>query len=258
MSALETAKFFRERHLAGNVPDYEDVLAFSYRKFLKPGMAVLDIGAHAGRHTAQFLQIVGPEGFVWAFEPIPVFFQKLRNDFRSNKNIEIIQAALSQKAGSATFKYVENYPGESGLRERVYNFENPIIKDIVVNVTTLDAFFRNEKRKVDFVKIDVEGAEIDILRSGPAFIEKNRPIISIEYGSPSYAPYGNEKATLFDLAQQYNYLLGDLFGNLVTSREEWQEVCDLAYWDYFMTPSEKADEWRALFGDTEFPADFPV
>jgi hypothetical protein len=140
---------------------------------------------------------------------------------------------------------VTNAPEESGLKQRVYNISDPILEKITVKVSTLDEECGGLPR-IDFIKIDVEGGEIDCLTGAEKVLSVQRPIISVEYGSPSYSGYGNSWNTLFDLAARANYKLGDMFGNAVETREEWKEICDKAYWDFFMIPTEKVAQWSAL------------
>jgi tRNA A58 N-methylase Trm61 len=60
---------FHKRY--GIIPDYESILECNYRRLIGPGDTVIDIGAHVGRHTSVFGEIVGPKGTVWAFELLP-------------------------------------------------------------------------------------------------------------------------------------------------------------------------------------------
>ena len=62
----------------GIIPDYEHILECNYRRLIGPANTVFDIGAHVGRHTRIFSEIVGPQGAVWAFEPLPVQFSVLK------------------------------------------------------------------------------------------------------------------------------------------------------------------------------------
>jgi len=73
---------------------------------------------------------------------------------------------------------------------------------------------------------------------------KFRPLVAVEYGYPSYSVYGNEPRTLFELAQSIGYVVGDLFGAVCQDVSEWEAVCDVAYWDWFLVPQERIDEWR--------------
>ena len=224
---------------AGTNIDYESVLEVMYRKFLNEGDTVLDIGAHSGRHLSVFLELVKGAN-IHAFEPLPVKIKELEEKFGNLKNVIIHNEALTINVGEATFKFAKNVPSESGLKERMYNVENAGVVDITVRTNTLDSYINNFE-KVDYIKIDIEGGEIDCLNGGLEFIGKFNPIISVEYGYQSYSRYGNTLTTLFEWAESMNYVIFDLFGNEVKNLEDWKVICDSIYWDYFLVPTSKIE-----------------
>ena len=237
-TAADKAAFIRANwHEVGNVPNYEDVLQGAYERFLRPGDTVIDIGAHTGRHTAHFAALVGREGHVWAFEPLPAMAGILRNRFGHMNEVTLDTKALSSAVGTAQYKFVTNAPEESGLQERIYNISNPIIETIDVEVSTVDTLFPT-LGGVSYVKIDIEGGEIDCLAGMNGFLRRNRPIVSVEYGFPGYSRYGSTKDSLFDAAMRYDYRIADLFGTLIKERAEWHQVCDVGPWDFFLVPCE--------------------
>jgi FkbM family methyltransferase len=222
---------------AGTYVDYEAILEVMYRTFLKEGDTVIDIGAHSGRHLSVFCELVNGAD-IHAFEPLPIKIEELHEKFGGFDNVIIHSEALTAYKGEATFKYAVNVPGESGLKERMYNVENPGVVDITVKTNMLDNYL-DVFKKVDYIKMDIEGGEIDCLRGGMNFIKKFRPIISVEYGYPSYSKYDNSVVTLYELAEQMEYFVFDLFGNKVEDIEEWKNICDSIYWDYFLVPYTK-------------------
>jgi FkbM family methyltransferase len=245
-AAVRTATQLEELHRTGVYPDYEAALESAYTMFLAPGMTVLDVGAHLGRHTARFGALVGPRGQVIAFEPLPQMAQSLRDELGTLSNIEIRELALGAHTGPLEFVHVENSPGESGLREReVYNIGEPVRSTILVDASTIDEQCA-ELQRLDFVKIDIEGGEIDCLRAGAATIARYRPIVSVEYGAEAYAGYGHTRETLLAHCEASDYLISDLFGNIVNSKEDWLLVCDRGSWDYFLVPRERIEEWNSL------------
>lgn len=257
-SAIETARYLKEnRHDRGHVPNYEDVLEVSYRQFLKPGMNVLDIGAHGGRHTDMFREIVGATGRIWAFEPLPHMAAHLRDRFAEAENIHIFEMALSDAVKQTVFKFVSNAPEESGLRERIYNIDDPIIEELTVSVSTGDALLSHVER-VDYIKIDVEGGEIDCLKGMSKLLTRHQPFVSVEYGFPSYSKYDNTNMTLWTLAQNLGFGVSDMFGNMVADDAEWRDVCDHAYWDYYLIPNSRRDEWISVFREAKFPEHFSL
>lgn len=243
ISAARAVALIRE---SGNPIDFELVLAANYRKLVGRGDVVIDIGAHAGQHLKQFLELVTPEGRVAGVEPLPKLYHHLTQAFGALPNLELHNFALSDQGGTAIFNVATNSLAESGLRKKVYSIPDIQIEQITVEVRTVDGTFM-DLPSVTFVKIDVEGAEIDLLRGATAFLRKYRPYLSIEYGAPSYAAYGNDKRTLFDLADANGYVCADLYGNIIDEVDEWTRLCDWAYWDFLLVPLEKRVHFESLF-----------
>jgi FkbM family methyltransferase len=225
---------------------YEDFLTLHYSKFLKEGDVVLDIGANEGEHTVNFLSLVGKDGIVMAFEPLPEMYQKLTYRFKSNSNFYCFEIALGSENKTSTFvkaKHLSGHLAESGIKERVYNDpDNMTLEEINVSVMTLDHL--NVKKKIDYIKIDTEGGEIDILNGANELINRDRPIISVEYGKPSYSVYGYEANTLWDLAKSLNYEVYDIFLNEIKTIDDWSSVCNTMYWDYILVPTEKNESFK--------------
>lgn len=217
-------------------PDYEALLETRYLPWLESGNVVADIGAHRGRHLRRFIERVGPTGRVLGFEPLPFAFQHLQAFVAPN--VEIHNVALSDKPGTAEFVFNEGAPEESGLQERIYNDPSLTrLTRIPCVIATLDQYALALDR-LDFIKIDVEGGEIGCLNGGLRTLQKHRPLISVEYGYPSYSVYKHSKRTLFDLASGQGYVLYDLYLNPLRDLEDWELACDSVYWDFFMVPQE--------------------
>lgn len=233
---------------SGSTLDYENLLAAGYKRFLKEGDVVVDVGAHVAFHFERFQQILGPTGTLVGFEPLPGLAQALKERFAGVGNVRIHQAALSREAGRQQFRHVRSSPGYSGLRERIYDFSDPNIELIDVEVLTFDSFI-DALPRINYVKIDIEGGEIDCLEGATKILARTRPLISVEYGYPSYSGYGHTKFTLYDWAARNDYQLSDLCGNLIASRDEWADICDAAFWDFFVVPREQALQWEAYFRD---------
>jgi FkbM family methyltransferase len=227
----------------GIIPSYEDILETTYRLFIQPGQTVVDIGAHTGRHTKVFADLVGRDGKVYAFEPLPYAFDILRS--RSlPRHVRLHKYAIAQQQGAVSFVFARGAPEESGLRIKQYNQPQQVVPEtITVEARSLDSFSA-EFGPVHFIKIDAEGSELECIRSGLDLIRTNRPLITVEYGYPSYSAYGNTAASLFHLAVSMGYVVGDMFGAYCSDLSTWSKVCDVAYWDWFLIPLERIDEWR--------------
>lgn len=246
-SPVAVANAFRQLHFSNIVPNYEHLLQVGYGRVVKPGATVIDVGAHEGLHLARLAELAGPKGRAIGFEPLPSYAAGLRARFAGSANVEVRQLALAAEPGTATFYHVRNGAGESGLRHRkIYNAGTPEIEELKVEVDTLDRQC-GELNRVDFIKIDVEGAEIDCLKGGTELLARHRPFIGLEYGRPTYSSYGYKARSLFDVAEASGYWISDLFGNVIFELSAWEAVCDRCYWDFFLVPREKRERWERAF-----------
>ncbi|HKU28016.1 MAG TPA: FkbM family methyltransferase [Candidatus Sulfotelmatobacter sp.] len=222
--------------------NFEDLLETHYRRWVRSGDTIIDIGAHTGRHLEPLLECVGLEGKAIAFEPLPFAFDVLRERFKGTQ-VELNNMALGKEAGMVEFTYARGTPEESGLRRRTYNA--PELADptlIEVRIDTLDRYCA-DLESIAFIKIDVEGAEIDCLKGAVKTLQRHRPVVSVEYGRPSYSVYGHTKDTLYELAVSYGYVMFDIFINRLDTIEDWRSTCDRVSWDYFMVPRERCTEF---------------
>lgn len=221
---------------AGRV-DWERTVENAYRALVGPGRNIIDIGGHRARHAAIFAGDLAAANLV-VIEPLAEQFAYLAGLFANKPGIRLINAAVGKAPGTASFVINRNAPEESGLKRRIYNNESTAnIIETTVDVITLDSL--DLDFKVDYIKIDVEGGELDILRGAHALLQRDRPLMSVEYGYPSYSAYGHQPGDLYDIAAENNYVLADMFGNIYRDRAEWLVCVDAYYWDYLMIPQEQ-------------------
>lgn len=229
---------------AGRGFDFEHMLEQHYRRFLSRGDGVIDVGAHTGRHLVNFIECVGDSGHIIAFEPLAFAYDHLRSRYR-RPNVVLKNAALSDTEGLVSFVHAQGTPEESDLLERVYNSPQEA-KPHVIEVTAekLDRYV-DEIPRLKYIKIDVEGGEMNVLAGGTRMLSVHRPIVSVEYGRPGYTVYGHTLFTLFDFAEANGYVMYDVFANRL-GRAEWPQSCDSICWDFFMVPAEKETEFARL------------
>lgn len=156
---------------------FEDEIKF-LRKYIKPGMRVIDIGANYGVYTLMFAKAVGDNGYVWAFEPTKNTADFLRCSIRENnfQNISLQQVALSNRKGEARFFVAENSEMNSLSKDTIHGASYEMV---IVN--TLDDFAeKTHWNNLDFIKLDAEGEEANILKKGKEVLEKNSPLIMFE------------------------------------------------------------------------------
>ena len=172
------------------------------QQLIKPGMIVVDIGAHVGYYTWLFSKLVGPSGKVISYEPSPENFQILVQNLRA-KNINNVIPI--QKAVCDCSKPVKLYlsPGNSN-HSIVKGFTN--FEDVIeVAATTIDLGVKElGYAKLDFIKIDAEGAEPAILRGMSSILKESEEAILIIEMNPFAL-----RASSFnpaDLIEQLSYL----------------------------------------------------
>ncbi|HEY6943036.1 FkbM family methyltransferase [Dokdonella sp.] len=222
--------------------DYESLLERQYTRLLRKGDTVVDVGAHAGRHLARFVDCVGRDGRVVGFEPLPGMHARLLRSFGATANVTLHNVALSDDDGRVEFVHAVGAPEESGLRERTYNNPTAVTPTrIEVEARRLDAYV-DALAGLRFIKIDVEGAEMNVLRGAVDVLARYRPVLSVEYGRPAYGAYGHDTWTLFDFAERHGYAMYDVFAHRL-DRTDWGIACDSVYWDYFMVPLEREGEF---------------
>lgn len=145
------------------------------KKQIKKGMTVLNIGAYIGYYTLLASRLVGEKGKVFAFEPDPANFKLLKKNIKLNnsKNIKLIQKAASDKKGKQKL-FLSTF--SSNMHSLIYNeFSQPGGK-IDVEVTTIDDYFKDYKGKIDFIIMDIEGAEPKALEGMSKTLNKNKKI----------------------------------------------------------------------------------
>jgi len=146
------------------------------RKLLKPGSTFIDVGANVGDYTLLAASLVGDSGHVVCFEPEPQNRHWLQRsiDINGYRNIDVFPVALSDSNGQASL-----YLGETaGYHTLIPGQSERQAGTITVTTRTLDSYLQELGReRVDMMKIDVEGAELQVLRGSRATLEKNPNMI---------------------------------------------------------------------------------
>jgi FkbM family methyltransferase len=166
-------------HLSDGVSGHEYGTLSVMRRFVREGDSVLDLGAHIGLHTIPLAQAVGPQGQVIAVEPLPRAAECLRRALICNglfDRCDLVMAAAGNVNGTSDF-----YIGANSMLGSLY----PMVDDqhlLEVRELRLDDYVGAETR-VDFIKMDVEGAELRALAGMRGLLGRNPNIgLIAEYG----------------------------------------------------------------------------
>ncbi len=157
------------------------------RRVMNDSSASIDVGAYIGE-ILQDLMKIAPRGRTFAFEPQPNFFQQLEEDF---PEAEICNCALGDSTGTMSFVLAVQAPARSGFRRREYPVNEDQTRDTIIEVLRMDDAIPADV-KIDFIKIDVEGAEFMVMRGGVHTIRRSRPTIVFEFGQGSAEFYGTK------------------------------------------------------------------
>lgn len=180
------------------------------KKVIQRNSNCIDVGCHKGEILTKIIEL-SPEGKHYAFEPIPSFYNKLIDNFKGN--VTILPFALSNTNGTTSFQFVKNAPAYSGIKKRKYAISNPEIEEITVELKKLDDVIP-ASILINFIKIDVEGAEFDVLKGSKKLILRCKPIIVFEFGLGANDLYNSSPDDLFDFLTNETQLK-------ISSLENW-------------------------------------
>jgi|ERR1043166_1210092 FkbM family methyltransferase len=171
-------------------------------RMIRRGDVVLDIGANIGFYTLLFARLVGDSGRVYAFEPDPTNFALLEKNVRANgyKNVELVRKALADENGKTRLYLAKNNRG----MHRLYQPRRGG-KSVEVDVVRLDDYFAADHTRINFVKMDVEGAESAVLRGMSALLRKNRATMLLEFAPYAIKECGAEPEALLQMVRGYGY-----------------------------------------------------
>ena len=178
-----------------------------YERVKSPQMGdvVVDAGAHVGLFTVKASLQVGKQGKVYAFEPEPENFSLLRENTKGLKNVKIFQKALWSSEKDLTLFIRRDHIGAHSLIDWV---DAKYIKErLPLRTTFLDKIV---KGKVNFIKMDVEGAELEALKGAVGILKQHKPLIAVELHNkklvdqvtPFLLTYGYQNNTKGNLAYE--------------------------------------------------------
>jgi FkbM family methyltransferase len=177
-------------------------------KLLEPGMVFFDVGSHFGYYSLLASMLVGESGAVHAFEPTPSTFEVLQRNTAGKPNVRVNNLALWSRTESLEFRdYGTTYSAfnsiqaggiEDKMREGV-----PGVR-CTVQATSVDEYVRATGATPNLLKLDAEGAELNILAGMAETIRRARPILTVEVGD-DLEPNGSRSRQLLEAVISHGY-----------------------------------------------------
>ena len=185
------------------------------RCFVRPGMTVIDVGANIGLISITCGLRVGSSGSVHCFEPISSTFEFLTKNINTNGLEETVSAnklAVSNKTGDIVkLVYCDKHSDLSHLSmdesERTRDYE--IEYEEVATISLEDYVKSKNIKKVDFLKIDVEGAELLVIEGAKNIFKTHRPSVLCEFNCKALRVLGGSSNKLWDKWMDYGYSFFD-------------------------------------------------
>jgi len=202
----------------------------AFLKIIKPNWTVIEIGANQGYFTALFQKLVGNKGVVHAFEPIPSTFELLQKSVSNcSKNYYLHNFGTGvENLDYVDFHLPVNDHGQATMSPHALDtWQNREIKKVICKVIRLDDFepIKNLKR-IDFIKLDAEGAELPSLQGAQTLLEKHKPLLFFEgseewMNSFKYSPRDIDQF-LGSLNYEHLFVVGKKLKRIHSLEEFWK------------------------------------
>lgn len=208
-------------YLTGGKSDESEIrLAKLMINVLDPGDSVVDIGAHYGYFTLLAAELVGEQGKVISFEAAPKTYEVLRKNTQDLPQVRSNNLAVSDKDGVMTFyEFPILYSEYNTLKVEQFEneqwFEEQKPEEIQVKTVTLDGLLAKQSTQIKLVKIDVEGAEFQVLKGCEEYLSQQAPMVVMEYLSADRHNASHLEAENFITGLGYSSYVITAEGNLV-------------------------------------------
>lgn len=209
--------------------DHRDTLAMKalFAWMLADNATCIDVGAHTGSTLREIVRCA-PHGQHYAFEALPHLASQLIADFPT---VDVRSCAVGSAPGRAEFVHVLDAPAYSGLLERAYP-EAMTLERIDVPVTTLDREIPDHVLPA-LIKVDVEGAELEVFRGAAALLARARPAVLFEFGHGAANVYGATPASVHELLADLELRIFDLDGNGPYTVDHLEDAYHTrSYWNF--------------------------
>jgi FkbM family methyltransferase len=185
--------------------EYERPITEIVRVFVRKGDVCLDVGANIGWYTTLMQMLVGSAGEIHAFEPVPETFAILKDNVAANENpgsVILNNIALGDRTGEVT---MHTFDDRSDGHASISDFGDSTARDIPTQMIRLDDYLRERRiTNVRFLKIDIEGAELSMLKgSSRLFRQEVPPVIVVEAALATTEAFGYLPNDILELISSF-------------------------------------------------------
>jgi FkbM family methyltransferase len=160
---------------------YEPGVVRGLEELVRPGWTAVDVGANIGYFTLLMANLVGPQGKVIAFEPLAENLRILKENIQLNGHANVVVENLALMSRTERIELRSATPGAITWVASVKIDQNSAVESQSVEAVTLDEYVQTKGiAKVDFLKIDVEGAEASVLEGATDVLHRDKPVLLIE------------------------------------------------------------------------------
>lgn len=199
---------------------------------LRGNSNAIDVGANEGAVLDSIVRIA-PAGRHIAYEPIPELYEGLVRRF---PGVDVRQAALYDSTGTVSFTHNVDRPAVSGLRQRSDVETSPeALRQLSVRTERLDDALEEDYAPA-LIKIDVEGAELGVLRGAEGTLSRHHPFVLFEHGLGGADLYDARPTEVFDLLVAAGLRIFDLDGVGPYSREQFEATFSELIWNFLAAP----------------------
>jgi FkbM family methyltransferase len=187
---------------------YEPIESYLFYRLIEPGMSVIDAGANVGQYTLVAAERVGPAGEVHAFEPVPENFEALAAHVRLNgfsDRVRCNSLALWDREIDLQLNLEASDQDENATNYSV-GAKGAIVRTVASPAVRLDDYAsHNSLKRVDVIKLDIEGAELHALRGARQLLETHRPTLLMEINRERCRGLGYEPEEMWSLLSPLGY-----------------------------------------------------
>ena len=172
---------------------------------IRKGQTLLDVGAWIGPYTILFSKLTQATGRVYAFDPDPKAFNILQENVEKNSltNVSIERICVSNSVGKAAIGTCSLGNSKTHL---VKHRKRARLTEIIAETTTIDEFCEENAICPDGIKIDVEGAELEVLKGATGLLSSSsRPVVMCELADIRTEPWDYRSCEIYEFLETYDY-----------------------------------------------------